>query len=282
MIPASRVDSLNPKIPEISLSGFSVAVGPILGLHGCVFCVPEQFGAPPSIAFGFIQDSFATFSTSWSVGCSRHSLSPGFRAPHRQAVVLANLSPDLACQSPKLFRKVGNRSRRRFAIARRVFPVWSTKRKIFFNPCLVGSIQDRGFRELPFPFRAFRCKQMAPARLAAQDFPRASHFETLGYRLFGLTSSDRFWHKEPVKYASPSDSQGQNDRLVTTIVSRHIPGGNGCVDTTLPRRLTRLLWCGRFSVRPHGQILAQLRMPTAFPTKTTMIAPIIERIIPAG
>jgi hypothetical protein len=51
---------------------------------------------------------------------------------------------------------------------------------------------------------------MAPARLATQDFPRASHFKTLGYGLFRLTSSDRFWHKEPVQYAVPSDSQGQN------------------------------------------------------------------------
>jgi hypothetical protein len=48
--------------------------------------------------------------------------------------------------------------------------------------------------------------------LAAQNFPGASHFEALGYRLFRLTSSDRFWHKEPVKYASPGDSQGQNDQ----------------------------------------------------------------------
>jgi len=58
---------------------------------------------------------------------------------------------------------------------------------------------------------------MASARLAAQDFPGASHFKALGYRLFRLTSSDRFWHKEPVKYASPGDSQGQNDRLVMRI-----------------------------------------------------------------
>ena len=93
MVPASRINSLNPKIPKISLPGFSVSVGPIPGLHGRVFCVPEQFGTPSSIAFGFIQDPFTAFSTSWSVRCSRHSLSPGFRAPLRQAVVLANCSP---------------------------------------------------------------------------------------------------------------------------------------------------------------------------------------------
>jgi hypothetical protein len=54
MISASCVDPLNPKIPEISLAGFSVSVGPVLGLHGRVFRVPEQFGAPSSIAFGFV------------------------------------------------------------------------------------------------------------------------------------------------------------------------------------------------------------------------------------
>jgi hypothetical protein len=54
---------------------------------------------------------------------------------------------------------------------------------------------------------------MAPARLATQDFPGASYFKTLGYGFFRLTSSDRFWHKEPVQYAQPSDSQGQNHRF---------------------------------------------------------------------
>ena len=199
MVPASCVNSLNPKIPKISLPGFSVSVGPILGFHGRVFGVPEQFGAPSSIAFGFIQDPFTAFSTSWSVGCSRHSLSPGFRAPLRQAVVLANCPPT----SPVSLRNYFGR----WATA---LPWRLSKRKIFFNPCLVCPIQDRSFRELPFPFGALRCEQMASARLAAQDFPGASHFKALGYRLFRLTSSDRFWHKEPVKYASPGDSQGQN------------------------------------------------------------------------
>jgi hypothetical protein len=161
-----------------------------------------------------------------------------------------------------------------------VLPWRLSKRKIFFNPRLVCPIQDRSFRELPFPFGALRCEQMASARLAAQDFPGASHFKALGYRLFRLTSSDRFWHKEPVKYASPGDSQGQNDRLVMRI--RHITSQEERMRDTPSQALTRLFWCGRLSVRPHGQILAQLRMPTAFPMKTTMIAPIIERMIPAG
>jgi hypothetical protein len=55
---------------------------------------------------------------------------------------------------------------------------------------------------------------MTPARLAAQDFSGASYFKTFGYGLFRLTSSDRFWHKEPVQYSLPSDSQGQNHRFV--------------------------------------------------------------------
>jgi len=93
MLPASCVDSLNPKIPKIALTGFPVPIGPILGLHGSVFRVSEQFGAPSSVAFRLVQDSFTAFSTSWSVGCSRHSHSPGLRAPLRQAVVLANCSP---------------------------------------------------------------------------------------------------------------------------------------------------------------------------------------------
>ena len=162
-----------------------------------------------------------------------------------------------------------------------VLPWRLTKRKIFFNPCLVCPIQDRSFRELPFPFGALRCEQMASARLAAQDLPGASHFKALGYRLFRLTSSDRFWHKEPVKYASPGDSQGQNDRLVITIECV-TSQGERMRDTPLPQALTCPFRCGRWSVRPHGQILAQPRMPIAFPTKTTMIAPIIERMIPAG
>ena len=66
---------------------------------------------------------------------------------------------------------------------------------------------------------------MASARLAAQDFTSASHFKALGYRLFRLTSSDRFWHKEPVKYASPGDSQGQNDRLAMRIECITSQGG---------------------------------------------------------
>jgi hypothetical protein len=72
---------------------------------------------------------------------------------------------------------------------------------------------------------------MASARLAAQDFTGASHFKALGYRLFRLTSSDRFWHKEPVKYASPNDSQGQNDRLIITIECANPPAGtDACHD----------------------------------------------------
>jgi hypothetical protein len=92
-IPASCVDSLNPKIPKIALTGFPVPIGPILGLHRSVFRVPEQFGSPSSVAFRLVQDSFTAFSTSSSVGCSRHSHSPGLRAPLRQTVVLANCSP---------------------------------------------------------------------------------------------------------------------------------------------------------------------------------------------
>ena len=92
-------------------------------------------------------------------------------------------------------------------------PTRLSKRKIFFNPCLVCPIQDCSFRELTFPFGALRLEQMAPTRPAAQDFPGASHFKALGYRLFRLTSSDRFWHKEPVKYASPGDSQAQSNRF---------------------------------------------------------------------
>ena len=115
-----------------------------------------------------------------------------------------------------------------------VFPGRLTKRKILFNPCLVCPIQDRSFREEPFPFAALGCEQMAPARLAAQDFPGASHFKTLGYRLFRLTSSDRFWHKEPVKYAWPSDSQGQNDRLAITIERPYMPRGTDAVTRPSP------------------------------------------------
>jgi hypothetical protein len=93
LVAASCINSLNPQIAKISLPRFSVPVGPILGLPGRVFSVPEKFGAPSPVAFGFIQGSFTAFSTSWSVGCSRHSLSPGFRAPHRQAVVIVNCPP---------------------------------------------------------------------------------------------------------------------------------------------------------------------------------------------
>ena len=100
MFPASCVDSLDPKIPEIALTGFPVPVGPSLGFKGSVFRVPEQFGATSSIPFRLVQDSFTAFSTSWSVGCSRHSHSPGLRAPLRQTVVFANCSPT----SPVSFR----------------------------------------------------------------------------------------------------------------------------------------------------------------------------------
>ena len=86
VFPASGVDSLNPKIPKIALSGFPVPISPILGLEGSVFRVPEQFGAPSSVTFRLVQDSFTAFSTSSSVGCSRHSHSPGLRAPLRQTV----------------------------------------------------------------------------------------------------------------------------------------------------------------------------------------------------
>lgn len=136
MLPASGINSLNPKIPKISLPSFSVPISPVLGLHGRVFCVSEQFGAPSSIAFRFIQDPFTAFSTSWSVGCSRHSLSPGFRAPLRQAVVLTNCSPTSLVSVRNYFRKVGNRSSQ-----------FLTEGKIFFNPCLVSPIQDRSLSE---------------------------------------------------------------------------------------------------------------------------------------
>jgi hypothetical protein len=63
---------------------------------------------------------------------------------------------------------------------------------------------------MTFPLGALRLEQMPPTRVATQDFPGASHFKTLGYRLFRLTSRDRFWHKEPVKYALTRDSQAQN------------------------------------------------------------------------
>ncbi len=63
---------------------------------------------------------------------------------------------------------------------------------------------------MTFPLGALGLEQMPPARLATQDFPGASHFKALGYRLFRLTSRDRFWHKEPVKYALTRDSQAQN------------------------------------------------------------------------
>jgi hypothetical protein len=198
MVAASCINSLNPKIAKIALPRFSVPVSPILGLHGRVFGVPEKFGAPSPVTFRFIQDPFTAFSTSWSVGCSRHSLSPGFRAPHRQAVVLVSCPPT----SPVSLRN----SFGRWATG---LPWRLTKWKILFNPCLVCPIQDRSFSEKTFPLAALRGEQMPPARLAAQDFPGASHFKTLGYRLFRLTSSDRFWHKERVKYALPRDSQGQ-------------------------------------------------------------------------
>ena len=148
---------------------------------------------------------------------------------------------------------------------RNYFGRWATalprqlsKRKIFFNPCLVCPIHDRSLRQQTFPFGALRSEQMAPARLTAQDFPGASHFKALGYRLFRLTSSDRFWHKEPVKYAWPRDSQEQNPAF-----SQVRPPV--------------------FSVRPHRQQLQIYPiMPTRRPIKTTTIAPMIERIRPAG
>jgi hypothetical protein len=80
---------------------------------------------------------------------------------------------------------------------------------------------------MTFPFGALRSEQMAPARLTAQDFPGASHFKALGYRLFRLTSSDRFWHKEHVHYARSSDSQGQNPFVSTRATGRQTtPGSN--------------------------------------------------------
>jgi len=42
VITAGSINSLNPKIPEISFPGFSVSIGPILSLHGRVFRVPEE------------------------------------------------------------------------------------------------------------------------------------------------------------------------------------------------------------------------------------------------
>jgi len=49
--------------------------------------------------------------------------------------------------------------------------------KILFNPCLVSPIQDSSLGELTFfRFAALRGKQMAPTRLATQDFPGASYF----------------------------------------------------------------------------------------------------------
>jgi hypothetical protein len=134
---------LNPKVTKIALPGFSIPIGPVLGLHGRVFRVPEEFGAPSSVAFRFVKDPFTAFSTSWSVGCSRHSLSPGFRAPLRQAVVLGNCSPT----SPVSVRNYSGR----WATG---LPHALSEGKILFNPCLVCPIQDRGLGQLTFPFGA--------------------------------------------------------------------------------------------------------------------------------
>ena len=157
MVSASCINSLNPKIPEISLPSFSVSVGPILGLHGRVFCVPEQFGAPSPVAFGFIQDPFTAFSTSWSVGCSRHSLSPDSgRLIDRQLFLSTVPRPRLSV--PEIISEGGQQVPPSLHHCAASFSLALSERKIFFNPCLICPIQDRSFREMTFSFRAFRCE----------------------------------------------------------------------------------------------------------------------------